>query len=231
MLKLVLGRADKIIITSKKQLNSPFLKNYEKKTVIIPPGVDTKRFRSLNVKKEENTIFFLSVLDRYHRYKGLDYLLNALRLVKNDIKDVKLIVGGDGELLEYYKDMVRYLGLKDNVSFVGHIPDEKILSYYNRSELFVLPSLSSVQEGFGIVLLEAMACGIPVVSTDVVGLAEEIKKEKAGIIIRPRDAEALADAILRMLKTKPSRNTTNLAKRYEWSKITKKISKIYSSLF
>lgn len=231
ILKFVLGEADKIIITNKKQLEfSPLLTNYHKKISVIPPGVDTKKFKPIKTEKRENSLFFLSVLDRYHEYKGLGYLLEALKLVKNEIKNVKLTVGGSGELIEYYKNMANSLGLKNNVEFMGRIAEEELPTYYNRSELFILPSTSPTQEGFGMVLLEAMACGIPVVSTNLVGLAEEIKEEKAGIIIRPGDAEALADAILKMLKTKPSGNAVNLAKKYKWSKITEKISKIYLSL-
>ena len=231
MLKLVLGKADKIIVTNKKQLSSPFLRDYAEKIMVIPSGIDTEKFRPVKANKQKNSIFFLSVLDRYHRYKGLDYLLSALKIVKEEVRDVKLIVGGGGELLTHYREMASSLGLKNNVKFVGYIPQDEIIGYYNGSELFVLPSTSQAQEGFGIVLLEAMACGLPIVATDIVGMADEIEKNKAGVVVRPREIDSLADAILASLKNnKGGVNARKLAQKYDWGVITTRISKIYSSL-
>lgn len=232
MLKLVLGEAKRIVITNKKQINhSPFLNKYAEKIEVIPPGVDTKKFRPVKTDKEENSIFFLSVLDRYHEYKGLEYLLKAMKIVKKKINDIKLTVGGSGELLGYYKDMTNSLDLKNNVEFAGYIPEDKILEYYNRSELFVLPSISQAQEGFGIVLLEAMACGLPVVTTSIVGIAEEIDKERVGIVVKPRDVSSLADAIVASLESsRMGKNAKDLAQRYSWESVTKNILKVYSTL-
>ena len=65
-----------------------------------------EKFKPINVPKQKNTLFFLSLLDEFHRYKGLDYLIKSLKIVKRIIPDVKLIVGGKGTLLEYYRKMV-----------------------------------------------------------------------------------------------------------------------------
>ena len=232
MMKFVLSRADSIIVTNKKQLKfSPFLSDYIEKIKIIPPGVDTEKFKPTKIEKEENSLFFLSVLDRFHGYKGLKYLLEALKIVKKEIKDVKLTVGGRGELAEYYKRISNSLGLEDNVDFVGHIPESELVEHYNRSELFVLPSFSAEQEGFGIVLLEAMACGLPVVTTEIVGLADEIESERAGLIIHPKDIDSLANAIIMTLKNeKIGKNARMLASKYDWRKIAEEISKLYLSL-
>ena len=73
---------------------SPFLKKYNEKIEVIPCGVDTDSFKSIGDTKSANTIFFLSVLDEFHKYKGLDYLLQAVNKVKGHIPDIKLIVGG-----------------------------------------------------------------------------------------------------------------------------------------
>jgi glycosyltransferase involved in cell wall biosynthesis len=229
MLKLVLRAADAIIITNKKQMRySHSLKKYVKKIFIVPPGVDTKKFRPLRIEKDENSIFFLGVLDKYHKYKGLDYLLTAITLVKKEIKNVKLTVGGAGELLGYYREMVNSLDLGKNVEFVGYVPENRLAEYYNKNELFVLPSTSSQQEGFGMVLLEAMACGLPVVTTNLVGLGNEIERENAGIVTMPKNAELLSNAVIACLKNKKYRkNTRKLAEKYDWSKIAKKISEVY----
>ena len=174
----------------------------------------------------------MSLLDEFHKYKGMDYLLEALKIVKNEINDVKLIVGGKGALLEYYSKMADDAGLKDNVEFHGFIHDEKIVEYYNKYSIFVLPSISSKQEGFGIVALEAMACETPVISTEIVGVAADVKKSNSGIIIPPKDVEKLAKAIIRILKDKDAKamgiNGRKLVKeKYTWSGIAKKTEDLY----
>ncbi len=236
-LKSLLKQADKIIITQPNYLNfSPYLKGYADKIEVIPVGVDVDRFKPLKCQKRENTIFFLSLLDEFHKYKGLDYLLKALQLIKNKIPDVKLLVGGKGVLLEHYQEMVNSLGLQENVEFHGFIPDERIVEYYNSVDVFVLPSISSVQEGFGIVALEALACETPVVSTEIVGVAEDIKKNNAGLIVEPKNSTALADAIIKILKNKDLQKKMGCNGRkfvkdiYTWKGIAKMMEKVYNEL-
>lgn len=240
-LKLVLGIAKKIIITQQNYLKfSPYLKKYENKIEIIPCGADINRFKPIKVENknnDQNTIFFLSILGKFHRYKGLDYLLRAVKIIKKEIKDVKLIVGGKGELLNYYKEMTHSLCIENNVEFVGFIPDDKIVEYFNNCGVFVLPSISSKQEGFGIVLLEALACETPVVSTEIVGVAEDVKKTNSGIIVKPKDAEALAIAIIAILKDKEivdkmGKNGRRLVEEnYTWEKVAKMTEEIYNEVF
>lgn len=251
-LRSLLKQADKIIITQLNYLNSsPYLKDYRDKVEVIPNGVDVDFFKPINLDNElinprdakldgknqpENTIFFLSLLDEFHKYKGLDYLLKALKIVKKQINNFKLIVGGKGILLEHYQKMANSLGLGENVEFHGFIPDEKIVEYYNNCNVFVLPSISSVQEGFGIVALEALACETPVISTEIVGVAEDIKKNNAGLIVMPKDSDALAAAIIKILKDEDLQkemgsNGRKLVKeKYTWKGIAKMMEKVYNEL-
>jgi glycosyltransferase involved in cell wall biosynthesis len=235
-LKFTLKIANKIIIGHSNYLKfSPYLKKYQEKIVIIPVGVDIGRFTP-DETETERTIFFLSLLDEFHKYKGLDYLLEAMELVKKEIPAVKLIVGGGGKLLNYYREKTVSLGLEKNVDFAGYIPIESVPEYYRNCSLFVLPSISASHEGFGIVSLEAMACGKPVVTTDIVGTAEDIKKYDSGIVIKPMDTKALADAIISILQDKKEakRMGTNgrelIEKKYSWVNIAKKIENIYDSI-
>ena len=237
MLKFILANCDKIICTQLYYLKkNAYLENYRDKIEVIPVGVDTEKFKPLNVEKEENTLFFLSVLDEFHRYKGLDYLLEALKRIKKEIPNVRLIVGGEGKLLNYYKQKVISMRLQDNVEFAGFIPDEQIVEYYNKCDILVLPSISAEQEGFGIVLLEAMACERPVVSTEIVGVAEDVKERNAGRIVKPKDEKALAEAIIEiledeMLAKKMGKNGRKLVEeKYMWEKIAAKLSDLYEGL-
>jgi len=236
-LKSLLNKADCIIITQPNYIHSsPYLGKYEDKIQVIPNGVDVDKFKPLNLNKQKNSIFFLSLLDEFHKYKGFDYLLNALKIVKVDIHDVKLVIGGTGKLLDYYRNMANDLGLNDNVEFHGFIPHDKIVEYYSKSSVFVLPSISSKQEGFGIVALEALACKTPVISTEIVGVANDVKKNNAGIIVPPKDVNKLANAIIKMLtkddlSQKMGINGRKLVEeRYTWASIAKMAEKVYNEL-
>jgi glycosyltransferase involved in cell wall biosynthesis len=235
-LKSLLNAADNIIITQPDYIKySLYLDKFEDKIEVIPNGVDVEKFKPINIPKQKNTLFFLSLLDEFHQYKGLDYLLKSLIIVKNIIPDVKLIVGGKGTLLKYYSKMVDDADLTENVEFHGFIPDEKIVEYYNNSSIFVLPSISSKQEGFGIVVLEAMACETPVISTKIVGVAADVKKSNSGIIVPPKDVEKLAEAIINILEDENSKimgiNGRKLVKdKYTWSGIAEKTEKLYNKL-
>ncbi|MCK5698994.1 MAG: glycosyltransferase family 4 protein [Candidatus Aenigmarchaeota archaeon] len=231
MLKFIMGRAHKIIITQAKYLDySPHLKKYKDKIVVIPVGVDTKRLKPMKkIKKSNNTVGFLSVLDEYHRYKGLDYLLKAIALAKEKIPGIKLVVGGSGALLLEYKKMAKDLGIEENVKFLGFIADERLAEFYNKLDVFVLPSTSYEQEGFGIVALEALACGTPVIITDITGISKEIKKNSVGIVIKPKDERVLAKMMIKLLsgKSKTMRDIPNAALKYSWCNISTKIQEAY----
>jgi len=235
-LKSLLNNADKIIITQPNYIKySPYLEKFEDKIEVIPNGVDVDKFKPQNITKQKNTLFFLSLLDEFHRYKGLDYLLKALILVKKIIPNVKLIVGGEGSLLKYYRKLVVDYNLVDNVEFHGFISNEKIVSYYSSSSIFVLPSISSKQEGFGIVVLEAMACQTPVISTEIVGVADDVKKSESGMIVPPKDVDMLSEAIIKILKcNNPTIMGINGRKlvidKYTWSEIAENTEKLYNKL-
>jgi glycosyltransferase involved in cell wall biosynthesis len=236
-LKLLLKNADKIIIIQENYSHSsPHLKDYYDKIVVVPCGADVDRFTPLPVDGGENNLFFLSLLDEFHRYKGLDYLLKALTIVKKEIPNVKLVVGGKGVLMDTYKKTAASLGLSNNVEFHGFIPDNKITEYYSRANIFILPSTSSVQEGFGIVALEALACQTPVISTEIVGVAEDLKQSKSGLIIPPKNVEKLAEAIIQLLNDQESTKKMGIngrkliEKKYTWQRIGELTEKIYKEL-
>jgi glycosyltransferase involved in cell wall biosynthesis len=238
-LNFVLKTAAKIVITQPNYLqSSSYLTKYRDKIEVIPNGVDVEKFqpKQFSNNGDSNTVFFLSVLDKFHEYKGLDYLLEALKIVKNKIPDVKLIVGGKGVLMDHYQEMAASLGLKENVEFAGFIPDEEIADYYSRANVFVLPSISSLQEGFGIVALEALACKTPVVTTDIVGVAEDLKRVEGGIVTPPRDIQKLADAVTQILsdaemqKKMGQRGRKLVEEKYTWKGVASSMEKVYKEI-
>jgi glycosyltransferase involved in cell wall biosynthesis len=236
-LKKLLESADKIIITQPNYIKySLHLASYSEKVEVIPNGVDVDKFKPVDVKPKLNTLFFLSLLDKFHGYKGLDYLLKALQIVKKSIPDVKLIVGGKGELMDSYIETAGNMGLSGNVEFHGFIPDADMVEYYSSASAFVLPSISSLQEGFGIVALEALACKTPVITTDIVGVSADLTGHKAGLSVPPKDPDALADAIITLLMDDNMRldmgeNGRSLVKsEYTWKGIAQMMEKVYYGL-
>lgn len=209
-LKLLLYRSRKIFIAHKNYFKwSPFLKAFRDKVTVAPPGVDGDKFRPIPhiyTRTEKNIIFFVSILDKLHIYKGLEYLLLSIKKISAKIP-IKLYIGGKGDLEDYYKKIVRVNGLEEIVHFLGFLPDEELNRYYNICDIFVLPSISVAQEGFGLVALEAMACGKPVIVTDITGVADVVKKEKTGIVVKPKNIDELMGALIFMFSNEKERKT------------------------
>jgi glycosyltransferase involved in cell wall biosynthesis len=236
-LKLLLRRAAKIIIIQPGYIDSsPHLRRYRDKIETIPVGVDLSRFRPTNEATDGKTLFFLSSLDRYHRYKGLQDLLSALTMAKEEVCDLKLIVAGCGELQSHYKEMAEDLRVAGCVDFVGFIPEEMLAKHYNRCDIFILPSTSRSQEGFGMVALEAMACGKPVICSNIVGVAEDIEEMGAGLTVEPSNPKELAGAIIRLLKDGPVAKEMGSAgrrlaeERYGWRGVAERVEGVYEEL-
>ncbi|MDD1715420.1 MAG: glycosyltransferase family 4 protein [Methanolinea sp.] len=230
-LTLLLSKAE-VILVNRPHFLSQHLVHYKDKIRFIPPGVDTGHFFPRQSPRKWD-LFFLSVLDRYHHYKGLDSLLSALVIVKKHRPDVRLLLGGAGELLEYYRSRIHSLGLRDNVEFAGYIPYFSLPDYYSRSRIFVLPSSDPNLEGFGMVTLEAMACATPVITTPVSGVADEIRAAGAGIIQDPGSPERLAEAIADLLDDEDRISRMGRAgrelveRRYSWERIAGEVEGVY----
>ena len=122
------------------------------------------------------------------------------------------------------------------MEFKGFLTDEEVIKCYQESELFVLPSISSLQEGFGIVVLEALACETPVISTTIVGVSDDVIDTESGIIFDPKNVEMLEKAIIKILSDKEliknmGKKGRDLVKeKYEWKKISEDIHKLYEEL-
>lgn len=234
--KISLYLVDRIIIVNplwRKSFKSTrnILDNYKNKIVVIPNGVDTTLFRPLpNIKKERNSLLFVSILDKHHKFKGLDYLLTAVKIVKKKIPDIKLRVIGEGELKQYYIDIARDLGIEKNVDFLGKKKQEELPYYYNKASVFILPSTDT--EGFGISLLEAIACGIPVISTEMAGITDIIHKNNIGYIVPVRNSHILSEKITKLLenfKNKKNLKCSNqiISNLFSWKNIVNDIIPVY----
>lgn len=231
-LHLVLLCARRILITQPKYLEySRHLKLHKKKLITLPVGVTMPQAIGAARRKTDH-IAFVSVLDKYHKYKGLDVLLNAMVEVKDSRPNVRLSVGGGGELIPRYEQLARTLGVSDSVKFLGYLRDDELAELYSSSSVFVLPSLNNL-EGFGIVALEALSYATPVITTYFAGSAEFITKNKAGLIVPPGHVAALAEAILTLLEDREearlmgARGAAAVNREFGWDNIALLTTGVY----
>ncbi|MDI3501049.1 MAG: hypothetical protein PWP22_820 [Thermoanaerobacter sp.] len=174
----------------------------EDKLVVIPNGVDTNRFKPMNVDdlREKmsltNEKIILSV-GRIEKQKGYHLLIKLLpEILKTH--DVKLVIVGTGSYLPNLKKLAVKLGVSDNVIFVGKVSDNELPKYYNLADVFAFPTLRI--EGLPYVILEAMACGKPVVASRIGGIPTVIENGKEGLLVKPNDLENLKDKLLMLLE-------------------------------
>jgi glycosyltransferase involved in cell wall biosynthesis len=238
--RITLSFVDKIIIVNPDWMQSfiatkHLLKKHSNKIVVIPNGIDLALFdKSITEKRDQNMILFVSILDKYHEFKGLDYLLEAIVSIKKVNPKIKLLIVGEGELKKDYKTKTKQLGIETNVTFIGEVKQKDLYKYYKQAGLFVLPSIEI--EGFGIVLLEAMAGKLPVVTTNIAGVWKDIQKFNTGLVVKPRDAQALANAIIKLLTNKNlsaqmGNNGNKLIKeKYDWKLIASQVENIYKEV-
>jgi glycosyltransferase involved in cell wall biosynthesis len=169
----------------------------EKKIAVIYNGIECQNFsENLNKTKILNEKkIIIGTICRLERQKGLKYLLLAMKIILTKFPEAKLEIIGDGTLLNELQALSKKLGISNSVIFFGKFTDVK--PFYNRMDVFVLPSL---YEGFGIVLVEAMASGVPVIASNVEGIKEVIQDERNGILVLPRNPEAIAVAVTRLIQ-------------------------------
>jgi len=230
LLHFVLWRAEAIIISQPKYLEySGYLKRYHGKVAVIPPGV-TEPLRAVGRKRDQ--IFFMSVLDKHHEYKGLKVLLSSMVRLHANCPEAHLLVGGAGDLIGTYEQHAKDLGIIDSVKFLGELTDEALAEAYSSSSVFVLPSLNKL-EGFGIVALEALSYGTPVVTTSVTGSSEFIVRSSAGIVVPPGDEIALASALAAMLadpaeaRAMGRRGADGVGREFGWDGIARRVVDLY----
>jgi mannosylfructose-phosphate synthase len=209
--------------------------------VIIPPGVDTKRFRPLRSGEEDKALDvpgrFVFALSRIDSNKGLDFLIRAFERIKSET-DAHLVIGGGSKNPKPHEvqvknellDIVRAFDLRDRVTFTGYVPDELLDPYYRQCEVFVLPSK---YEPFGMTVLEAMACGTAVIATKLGGIRHVLTDEQDSLLVDPSDPKQLGDAMVKLLTDEAyangiaSRGLKTIEERFSWESIAARTLAFY----
>lgn len=221
-----INNADKIICVSRAA--KFFISHFTNKEIeIIPNGINIKEFNPKIKEFDGRSILFTG---RFIYKKGLHLLLESMPSIVNENKDVKLTITGEGYLNHILRLLIKALNLKKNVCIKERVNKEELIKLYQKSNVFVMPSIMG--ESFGIVLLEAMASKTPIVATNQGGIKEIIKNGKNGLLVRNTKVKELAENILVLLNDKKlSKKLASKGfkdvKKYDWSLVVKEIEKVY----
>lgn len=233
-IRYVLNAADHVITVSKSNYECIKKLDVVAPISIIPNGFKSEMFRP---EEKENCRKLLGLpLDKklivsagyLAEEKGHTYLVEAMSDIVKQRDDVLCYIVGTGALEHKLKKRVASLGLKDKVKFVGFKPHDEMPAWMNACDVFVLPSLT---ESFGVVQIEAMACGKPVVATYNGGSEELILSDEHGFLVEPKNSHALSEAILLALdKQWDAKAIMKYAERFQWEKVAEKIRDVYNGL-
>ncbi len=203
VVKYVLNRSTYLLAES-EDVRRRVLNHYKvrQEITIIPWGLKPPLFQKASRAELElgEDDFLIVSIGRLVKRKGLDYLLQAV--AKRRIPTIKVLLVGEGPEREHLESLAIALGIRQKIVFLGSVSEERKFQYLTASDIFVLPSL---HEGFGIVFLEAMYCGLPIVTTDCGGQTDFVKDGHNGFLVPVGDVEAIADRIVTLLQNQALR--------------------------
>ena len=241
--------SDKIIGSSLDYIEhsnlAAYYKSHPQKFVGIPFGVDTEKFfpllrqgfggqaQRLGFSAEEKIIFFVGGLDSAHNFKGVGHLINAAKILKDRGMRFRVLIVGDGDLRAGFECQVADLELRHVVKFSSG-GREALPDLYNLATVEVLPS-TTMGEAFGLVLLEAMACGKPVIASNLPGVRTVCEDGVNGLLVRPGDEKDLAEKLARILmddnlaKQLGAMGLELVREKYNWRGVAEKHVEVYKS--
>jgi glycosyltransferase involved in cell wall biosynthesis len=241
---LLIRAADRICVLSSDHADSvPYLRAMGErrpaKLIEMPNGVDTQQFSpgeddaglraSLGIDGAATVVAFVATLDRAHHFKRLDVALAAL--AELDDEAVHLVVAGGGELLDDFRAQVAATGLGDRVHFLGAVPHAELPGVLRACNLFLLTT--EPPESFGIVLIEAMSCGLATIVTEYPGVRAVVDDGETGLVIEPASPVATADAIRRLAGSRAERARMGRAGRekasqlWSWPRLLDRMDEAY----
>ncbi|MBU1879551.1 MAG: glycosyltransferase family 4 protein, partial [Chloroflexi bacterium] len=234
LLRRFFNRIDGLIAVSpaaRDYVNMYFPARY----TVIPNGIDVARFAdpdieplpAYNDEAHRNILF----VGRMEKRKGLKYLLRAFPIVKQACPEARLIVVGEGRLRAGFQQAIADSGLP-NVDFCGYVSAEDLPRYHRSAHVFCAPATGF--ESFGIVLLEAMAAGLPVVASDIVGFRAVVSHGGEGLLVTPRDPEELARALILLLRNRElgasmGERGREKSANYDWSAVADRVLDFYET--
>ncbi|MFC7373048.1 glycosyltransferase [Fictibacillus iocasae] len=201
----------------------------DKKIHITPFGVDLSIFKPMDVEKKQGLQIGIvkALSDKY----GIGTLIQAFKRVHDQHPSTELVIVGGGPQLMDYQRLSADLGIDDHVTFTGKVPNNQVPKYINSMDIFVVPSRD--QESFGVAAVESMACGVPVVVTNVGGLPEVVIEGETGLIVPKESPDALAAAIVQLIEDEETRlsmgrkGIEHVKREYDWYENASRMEKLY----
>lgn len=192
-----------IVLSNYYAERSKFLSSYKNKLDIITGGVDQDIMKpTFNINELEKNnllkykyVLYVGRMSKESRHKGLDYLIRSMRYISEELK---LVVIGQGNDIEWYRKLCNNERLTHRVLFLDNVSDDLLPVYYSNCFTTVLPSYN-MAEGLGLVLLEAQSCGSPVIGSDIGGIPYAIEEGKTGYLVKPKDPFDISEKINFML--------------------------------
>lgn len=194
-------RSIPIAVVSESTRNEMIAKRFKPENLhIVPNAVDTSLYRTLSIPKNETPL--IGYLGRLKKYKSVDHLLRAFQRVLTTIPTAHLVIIGDGDMKHELQALATSLGIDRSVTFTGFISNEEKVHWLNKMHVVVNPS---AKEGWGLTVIEANACGTPVIASDVPGLRDSIVHRKTGLLYPYGSIEHLTEALLLLLQNETLR--------------------------
>jgi glycosyltransferase involved in cell wall biosynthesis len=187
----VARRADKLICISQEMTRCALYAGASEDNIfLVHNPIDLSCFKPTLRKKINKTCLYVGALSPV---KGVEYLIHAIPQILKLLPDTRFLLIGEGPQRELLEELIQKYEVGKEVELLGYMPHNKLLPYYQQADLFVMPSINEPQ---GIVALEAMACGLPVVASNVGGIPEMVQHGKTGMLVPPAEPESLAKAIV-----------------------------------
>lgn len=221
------------VISNSQGLKDLALKSQPKKEIgVIYNGVDTEEFFP-DADKRNSEQFTIICVSRVTPRKGIRFLIQAFKILSGRYDNARLIIVGDGNEKQSLEDLVQGLDLREKVEFAGVIAHENVFEYYRRANIFVLPSLN---EGMSNVMLEALACGLPVVATNTGGTKELLTDGVNGLVVKMKDPDDLAEKIEKIildsdLEKSMSLESRKLAEKLSWENVSNQYIDLYREMY
>ena len=211
----------------------------KEKIIVHHMGIELNKFEFHNKMRPNNCTIKLLTVGRLVEKKGHEYVIKALHRLLEKYDNLRYIIAGDGPLSEKLKNLIVNLDLSKYVMFIGAATDCEVVDLYNQAHIFILHSIAASNgdmEGTPVVLMEAQACGLPIISTYHSGIPEVVKDGKSGFLVPERDVDALAEKMEYLINHPelwPEMGRAGrrfVEEKYDIVKLNKRLERIYEAL-